>query len=220
MPSSSLTLCLALAVPSVRMLHFCSSSSFSFWAGIGKVGITFKYCFLGAYPNIHSRSYFCPPSLIRCHILGGISCLIQRHVTLISEYIVFSLLALESFKIYTWWILWRSQRPHIIPYTWDNQFLPYLLISTPTFLLPEGGLWQELVDVNIVAYQIFSLEARLINLRIVLIVQHGSCEEKEMESHSSVLAWRIPGMEEPGGPPSMGSHNVGHDWNDLAAAWE
>ena len=81
----------------------------------------------------------------------------------------------------------------------------------PTFLLPEGGLWQELVDVNIVVYQIFSLEARLINLRIVLIVQHGSSEEKEMEPHSSVLAWRIPGMEEPGGPPSMGLHRVRHD---------
>ena len=42
--------------------------------------------------------------------------------------------------------------------------------------------------------------------------------EKEMETHSSVLAWRIPGMAEPGGMPSMGSHGVGHDWNDLAAA--
>ena len=35
---------------------------------------------------------------------------------------------------------------------------------------------------------------------------------------SSVLAWRIPGMEEPGGLPSMGSHRVGHNWSDLAAA--
>jgi len=35
--------------------------------------------------------------------------------------------------------------------------------------------------------------------------------EKEMTTHSSVLAWRIPGMGEPGGPPSMGSHRVGHD---------
>ena len=35
---------------------------------------------------------------------------------------------------------------------------------------------------------------------------------------SSVLAWRIPGTGEPGGLPSMGSHGVGHDWSDLAAA--
>ena len=35
--------------------------------------------------------------------------------------------------------------------------------------------------------------------------------EKEMATHSSILAWRIQGMEEPGGLPSMGSHRVGHD---------
>ena len=39
-----------------------------------------------------------------------------------------------------------------------------------------------------------------------------------MAIHSSVLAWRIPGMVEPGGLPSMGSHRVGHNWSDLAAA--
>ena len=42
--------------------------------------------------------------------------------------------------------------------------------------------------------------------------------EKEMATHSSVLAWRIPGTGGPGGLPSMGSHRVGHDWSDLAAA--
>ena len=42
--------------------------------------------------------------------------------------------------------------------------------------------------------------------------------EKEMATHSSVLAWRIPGMGEPCGLPSKGSHRVGHDWSDLAAA--
>ena len=42
--------------------------------------------------------------------------------------------------------------------------------------------------------------------------------EKAMATHSSVLAWRIPGTEEPGGLPSMGLHRVGHDWSDLAAA--
>ena len=35
--------------------------------------------------------------------------------------------------------------------------------------------------------------------------------EKGMATHSSILAWRIPGAEEPGGLPSMGSHRVGHD---------
>ena len=39
-----------------------------------------------------------------------------------------------------------------------------------------------------------------------------------MATHSSVLAWRIPGTGEPGGLPSMGWHRVRHDWSDLAAA--
>ena len=39
-----------------------------------------------------------------------------------------------------------------------------------------------------------------------------------MATHSSVLAWRIPGTGEPGGLPSVGLHRVGHDWSDLAAA--
>ena len=42
--------------------------------------------------------------------------------------------------------------------------------------------------------------------------------EKEVSTQSWVLAWRIPGMGEPGGLPSMGSHRVGYDWSDLAAA--
>ena len=46
---------------------------------------------------------------------------------------------------------------------------------------------------------------------------HFHALEKEMATHSSVLAWRIPGMGEPGGLPSVGSHRVGHDWGDLAA---
>ena len=45
---------------------------------------------------------------------------------------------------------------------------------------------------------------------------HFDALEKEMATHSSVLAWRIPGTGEPGGLPSMGSHRVGHDWSDLA----
>ena len=47
---------------------------------------------------------------------------------------------------------------------------------------------------------------------------HFHTLEEEMATHSRVLAWRIPGMGEPDGLPSMGSHRVGHDWSDLAAA--
>ena len=49
---------------------------------------------------------------------------------------------------------------------------------------------------------------------------HFHALEKEMVTHSRVLAWRIPGMGEPGGLPSIGSHRVGHDWSDSAAAAE
>ena len=47
---------------------------------------------------------------------------------------------------------------------------------------------------------------------------HFHALEKEMATHSSALAWRIPGTGEPGGLPSLGSHRVRHDWSDLAAA--
>ena len=46
---------------------------------------------------------------------------------------------------------------------------------------------------------------------------HFHSLEKEMATHSTVLAWRIPAMAEPGGLPSMGTHRVGDDWSDLPA---
>ena len=49
---------------------------------------------------------------------------------------------------------------------------------------------------------------------------HFPALEIEMATHSSVLTWRIPGTGEPGGLRSMGSHRVGHDWSNLAAAWD
>ena len=51
-----------------------------------------------------------------------------------------------------------------------------------------------------------------------LFTFHFHALEKEMATHSSVLACRIPGMGEPGGLQSMRSHRVGHNWSDLAAA--
>ena len=51
----------------------------------------------------------------------------------------------------------------------------------------------------------------LIEVASLTFTFHFHALEKEMATHSSVLAWRIPGMGEPGGPPSMGSHRVGHD---------
>ena len=55
-------------------------------------------------------------------------------------------------------------------------------------------------------------------LRNFTFTFHFHSLDEEMATHSSILAWRIPGTEEPCGLPSMGSHRVGHDWRDLAAA--
>ena len=54
-------------------------------------------------------------------------------------------------------------------------------------------------------------------MRVQSLGQEDPLEEG-MATHSSVLAWKIPGMGEPGGLLSMGSHRVGHDCSDLAAA--
>ena len=42
-------------------------------------------------------------------------------------------------------------------------------------------------------------------------IRYAQSMEKELATHSSILAWRITGTEEPGGLPSLGSHRVGHD---------
>ena len=56
-------------------------------------------------------------------------------------------------------------------------------------------------------------------LRDFTFTFHFRALEKEMATHSSILAWRIPGTGEPGGLPSMGSHRIGCDWSDLAAVF-
>jgi len=55
-------------------------------------------------------------------------------------------------------------------------------------------------------------------LTVFTFTFHFHALEKEMATHSSILAWRLPGMGEPGELPSMGLHRVGHNWTNLAAA--
>ena len=73
----------------------------------------------------------------------------------------------------------------------------------------DGGAWWAAV---------LGVEKSQTRLRDFTFTFHFHALEKEMATHSSVLAWRIPGTGEPGGLPSMVSHRVGHDWSDLAAA--
>ena len=73
----------------------------------------------------------------------------------------------------------------------------------------DGGTWWAAV------YGVTKSQTRLSNFTFTF---YFHTLEKEMATHSSVLAWRIPGMGEPGGLLFLGSHRVGHDWSDLAAA--
>ena len=66
----------------------------------------------------------------------------------------------------------------------------------------DGGAWWAAV------HGVAGSQTRLSNFTFTF---HFHALEKEMATHSSVLAWRTPGMGEPGGLPSMGSHRVGHD---------
>ena len=72
----------------------------------------------------------------------------------------------------------------------------------------DGGAWSAAV------HGVARSRTRLSNFTFTF---HFYALEKKMATHSSVLAWRIPGTGDPGGLPSMGSHREGHD---LAAAAE
>ena len=73
----------------------------------------------------------------------------------------------------------------------------------------DGGGWWATV------HRVAKSQTRLSDFTFTF---HFHALEKEMATHSSVLAWRISGIGEPHGLPSMGSHRVGHDRSDLAAA--
>ena len=77
--------------------------------------------------------------------------------------------------------------------------------------------WLNWIELSILKYYIFHFFFSYY-FSFLLLYNKLLELEKEMATHSSVLAWRIPGTGEPGGLPFMGSHRVRHDWSDLAAA--
>ena len=83
--------------------------------------------------------------------------------------------------------------------------LQYSCLENPM----DGGAWWAAV------HGVMKSQTWLSNFTFTF---HFHALEKEMATHSSVLACRIPGTGEPGGLPSLGSHRVGHDWSNLAAA--
>ena len=87
----------------------------------------------------------------------------------------------------------------------QRQPTPFSCLENPM----DGGAWWAAV------HGVTKSQTRLSNFTFTF---HFHALEKAKATHSSVLAWRIPGTGEPGGLLSMGSHRVGHDWSDLAAA--
>ena len=83
--------------------------------------------------------------------------------------------------------------------------LQYSCLENPT----DGGSWWAAVC---------GVPTGWTRLSDFTFTSHFHALEKERETHSSVLAWRIPGTGEPGGLPPLGSHRVGHDSSDLAGA--
>ena len=81
--------------------------------------------------------------------------------------------------------------------------LQYSCLENPM----DGGSWWAAV------HGVAKSQARLSDFTFTL---HFHALEKEMATHTGSLTWRIPGTEEPGGLPSMGSHRVGQDQSDLA----
>ena len=97
----------------------------------------------------------------------------------------------------------KQIRAHV---TWSNGTpLQYSFLENPT----DRGAWWAAV------HGVAKSRTRLSDFTFTF---HFHTLEKEMATHSSVLVWRIPGIGEPGGLPSMGSHRVRHNWSNLAAA--
>ena len=102
---------------------------------------------------------------------------------------------------------WVTLIPGLDAPTWEGNGTPlqYSCLENPI----DGGAWWAAVH---------GVATSRIQLSDFTFTFPFHALEKEMATYSSVLAWRIPGTGEAGGLPSMGSHRVGHDWSDLAAA--
>ena len=109
----------------------------------------------------------------------------------------------KNLKNHTYWTYIKKQKLNYILLgisrgEGNSTPLQYSCLENPM----DGGAWQAAV------HGVADGRTRLSDFTFTF---HFHALEKEMATHSSVLAWRIPGTGEPGGLPSMGSHRVGHD---------
>ena len=108
---------------------------------------------------------------------------------------------LNSIKFWCRYRIWR----HLQPVTGEGNGNPlqYSCLENPM----DRGAWKAAVH---------GVAKSRTRLRDFIFTFHFHALEKAMATHSSALAWRIPGMTEPVELPSMGPHRVGHGWSDLA----
>ena len=112
---------------------------------------------------------------------------------------VFACQCLPMQEMWVWSLNWKES-------------LEKEMATTPLFLPGKSHGWRSLVGA------VCGITKSQTWLSDFTFTFHFHALEKEMATHSSVLTWRTPGTGEPGGLLSMGSHRVGHDWGDLAAA--
>ena len=101
---------------------------------------------------------------------------------------------------FCFWRVVTQSWPHLRPTDGEGNSTPlqYSCLENPM----DGGAWRAAVH---------GVTESRVRLGDFTFPFHFHALEKAMATHSSILAWRIPGTEEPGGLPSMGSHRVGHD---------
>ena len=104
----------------------------------------------------------------------------------------------------------RGLNPWVGKIPWRRAWQPaqYSCLKNP---MHRGGWWATVHGVAKVGHRLPTKQSPPI-----LKTEIYSLEQKSQQTHSSILAWRIPWAEEPGGLQSRGSHRLGHHWSDLA----
>ena len=172
-------------------LHLCARclhGASSYFLGFLLIGLLHAKCHLPAHPTLFFHVAFIPPGLLWVYFRSLFA-------------------GMQAEWTYRSWFLCTAE--FLVPSVWFREGngtpLRHSCLENPM----DGGAWWAAVP------GVTKSQTRLSNLTFTF---HFHALEKEMAAHSSVLAWRIPGMGEPGGRLSMGLHRVGHDWSGLAAA--